>query len=150
MWGEHTASRWSQEIASCLLYHIRNCLPPTTKEVILYSDSCGGQNRNIKMTLMLSYIVQKTEIQEIQQKFFLPGHSFSTGDQDFGIIEREKKVSNEKVQIYRWLITKHVTRNPPLIIVIKYCIRVGLIGIYNDATSNIFFDGTMLSTHQCR
>lgn len=91
MWGEHTASRWSQEIASCLLYHIRNCLPPTTKEVILYSDSCGGQNRNIKMTLMLSYIVQKTEIQEIQQKFFLPGHSFSTCDQDFGIIEREKK-----------------------------------------------------------
>ena len=40
---------------------------------------------------MLSYIVQKTEIREIKQKFFLPGHSFSTCDQDFGIIDREKK-----------------------------------------------------------
>ena len=70
VWGEHTASRRSQEIASCLLYHITNCLPQTTKEIILYSDSCGGQNRNIKMALVLSYILQKTDIKEIQQKFF--------------------------------------------------------------------------------
>lgn len=91
IWSEHIASRGAQEVSSCLLYHINNCMPSTTKEITLYSDSCGGQNRNIKVVLALSYILQNSTIEKIDLKFFMPGHSFSSCDQDFGMIEREKK-----------------------------------------------------------
>ena len=41
---------------------------------------------------MLSKILQShPSLEVINQKFFIPGHSFSTCDQDFGIIEKEKR-----------------------------------------------------------
>lgn len=86
------ASQDPQEIAFCLKEHFERNLPNTTKEVTLYSDSCGGQNRNVKMSVMLSKILQShPSLEVINQKFFIPGHSFSTCDQDFGITEKEKR-----------------------------------------------------------
>jgi hypothetical protein len=55
VWSENIASRGAQEIGSCLLKHIDNFIPPQVKHLILYSDSCGGQNRNIKMSLCRIY-----------------------------------------------------------------------------------------------
>jgi hypothetical protein len=58
---------------------------------MLYSDGCDGQNRNIKMSVMLSKILQShPSLEVINQNFFMLGHSFSTCDQHFGIIEKEK------------------------------------------------------------
>lgn len=45
VWSENIASRGSQEIGSCLLYFIKS-LPPNITKMIIYSDSCGGQNKN--------------------------------------------------------------------------------------------------------
>lgn len=53
IWSENVASRGGQEIGSCVLKHLRENVPPEASKVILYSDSCGGQNRNIKLTLLL-------------------------------------------------------------------------------------------------
>lgn len=53
LWNESVASRGSQEVSSCLLKHFANYVPSETETIILYSDACGGQNRNIKTTLML-------------------------------------------------------------------------------------------------
>ena len=92
VWSEDVASRGPQEIASCLKEHFEQNLPNTTKEVTLYSDSCGGQNRNIKMPVMLSKILQShPSLEVINQNFFIPRHSFSTCNQNFGIIEKEKR-----------------------------------------------------------
>jgi len=92
VWSEDVSSRGPQEIASCLKEHFEQNIPNTTKEVTLYSDSCGGQNRNTKMSVMLPKILQShPSLEVINQKFFIPGHSFSTCDQDFGIIEKEKR-----------------------------------------------------------
>ena len=90
MWHEGTASRGSQEIASCLLKFCR-ALPPNITKSIAYSDCCGGQNRNENIAVMWLYIVKFTNIQEITHKFFEPGHSYNACDQDFGVIEKRAR-----------------------------------------------------------
>ena len=45
------------------------------KEVTLFSDSRGGQNRSINICPTLLHAVQSMDIPEINQYFFKPGHS---------------------------------------------------------------------------
>ena len=81
VWDETTASRGAQEIASCLRkYLTSNGNQGNKTELILWSDSCGGQNRNIKMALMLFQLVQDPTMPytTITQKFLESGHSFFT------------------------------------------------------------------------
>nr|CAD7260525.1 unnamed protein product [Timema shepardi] len=42
---ESDASRGAQELSSCLLNHINNVLPSTTKSFSLYSDSCEAAGK---------------------------------------------------------------------------------------------------------
>lgn len=92
VWSENIASRGAQEIGSALLYHFTHYVPSTTEHIILYSDSCGGQNRNIKLTLMLKkYLCGSGSVSKIEQKYFVSGHSYNSCDRCFGLIERQKK-----------------------------------------------------------
>lgn len=95
IWSENIASRGGQEIGSCLVEHLKNHIPQNTKTVKLYSDACGGQNRNIKLTLMLKKflhdLLPDTSLESIQQKYFVPGHSYNSCDRCFGLIEKAKK-----------------------------------------------------------
>lgn len=88
MWDETQASRGSQEIASCLVKHIK-LYASEFKHIILYSDCCGGQNRNIKVALTLMKLVScpDVEIETIDHKFLVTGHTYLPNDADFGIIE---------------------------------------------------------------
>lgn len=91
VWDETTASRGPQEIGSCLLQYIKENVK--TKTLILYSDQCGGQNRNIKMATLCQYITSHPDyiVEKIDHKFFVSGHSYLACDQDFGLIEKQKK-----------------------------------------------------------
>lgn len=54
----------------------------------LWSDSCGGQNRNIKIVLGLKKILAKSShLQQIFLNYLIPGHSYLPNDTDFGKIE---------------------------------------------------------------
>lgn len=90
LWNETIASRGSQEVGSCLLHYIKNFVP--AKKIIMYSDQCGGQNRN-KISALCNYIVTSSDftIEEIDHKFLVSGHSFLPCDQDFGLIEKQNK-----------------------------------------------------------
>lgn len=97
VWNETIASRGSQEIASCLFKHFSNYLPKNTTKITLFSDSCGGQNRNVKITMMLKYFFaqkwENAELQIIDQKYFVSGHSYNSCDRCFGIIEKQKRIT---------------------------------------------------------
>uniref|UniRef100_A0A1B6KFA9 Uncharacterized protein n=1 Tax=Graphocephala atropunctata TaxID=36148 RepID=A0A1B6KFA9_9HEMI len=91
VWNEITASRGSQEIASCVIEHLRNRSSAKHLEhVVMFSDSCGGQNRNIKMSLAVMHHIQSAEstIKTVDHKFMVSGHSFLPNDADFGVVER--------------------------------------------------------------
>uniref|UniRef100_A0A1B0GMM9 DUF7869 domain-containing protein n=1 Tax=Phlebotomus papatasi TaxID=29031 RepID=A0A1B0GMM9_PHLPP len=91
LWSEDTASRGPEEIASCLLYHLEK-LPPTVTEIVLYSDSCSGQNRNITVSLMLKHFLSRSQnVQKITQKFLVTGHSYNSCNRNFGLIEKDSR-----------------------------------------------------------
>lgn len=84
MWDESQASRGSQEVGSCLRTYLKEH-PTTAKHLILYSDSCGGQNRNINMACLLLHIACSDDYSydSIDHKFMISGHSYLPNDRDF-------------------------------------------------------------------
>lgn len=88
VWLEHEASRGTQEVGSCLRKFINEHLKPTTTHLILWSDSCGGQNRSIKMVLFLLHILQNhSKLEKISLRFLHPGHTYLPNDSEFGDLE---------------------------------------------------------------
>ncbi|CAG9761530.1 unnamed protein product [Ceutorhynchus assimilis] len=59
----------------------------------MYSDQCGGQNRNIKVALLCNNIVSdpSNPIEVIDHKFLLSGHSYLPCDEDFGLVKKQQK-----------------------------------------------------------
>ncbi|KAK4875680.1 hypothetical protein RN001_012102 [Aquatica leii] len=70
------------------MLYIENNIAKTMKNLILWSDSCGGQNGNIKIVLMLKCILEHfTHLETIRVRFLVLGHSFLPNDSDFGDVE---------------------------------------------------------------
>lgn len=87
VWQENEASRGTQEVGSCLRMYIERVSAPV-KKLILWSDSCGGQNRSIKLVLMLMYILANHDsLQTICLRYLQSGHTFLPNDSDFGDVE---------------------------------------------------------------
>lgn len=91
MWHEATGKRGGNNIASCLYDYIVN-LPQTVSKIILYSDTCGGQNKNSFVSVMFLIAMKKCpHIICIDHKFLVPGHTHMECDYDHSVIERAKK-----------------------------------------------------------
>lgn len=91
LWNESQASRGPEEIASCLMDYFEHYAPDRPK-AIMYSDQCGGQNKNIKVVAAMNHMVKSDQfrVTQIDQKVLIPGHTYLPCDQDFGLIERRK------------------------------------------------------------
>lgn len=97
IWSENMGSRGACDIGTCLIKHFEEHVSPDIKHIILYSDGCGGQNRNIKLTLLFKkYLCQSIQsLQSIHQKYFVSGHSYNNCDRCFALIEKQKKLTQE-------------------------------------------------------
>ncbi|XP_039291195.1 uncharacterized protein LOC111052803 [Nilaparvata lugens] len=92
VWTESEAGRGAQEIGSCLLKHIENYVGREVEDLVLWSDSCGGQNRNVKIVLILKACLEAhPSLKTVSLKFLMPGHSFLPNDADFSDIESALK-----------------------------------------------------------
>lgn len=88
VWVENQAGRGAQEIGSCIMKHIEKEIQSGITHLVLWSDSCGGQNRNIKMVLILKACLEShPTLEDIRLKFLVSGHSFLPNDADFSDIE---------------------------------------------------------------
>ncbi|KAL4713786.1 hypothetical protein ACJJTC_012303 [Scirpophaga incertulas] len=88
IWLEHEAGRGTQEVGSCLKKFISARMKPDRTHLILWADSCGGQNRSIKMVLMLLHILHShAKLQKITMRFLQPGHTYLPNDSEFGDVE---------------------------------------------------------------
>lgn len=112
VWDETIASRGSQEISSCVQKHLQE-RATTLKHVVLYSDTCTGQNRNLNFVLMLMKLVDSdnNSIENIDFKFMVSGHSFLPNDSDFGSIELYAKQKSIYVPEDWYDIIKKSRRN---------------------------------------
>lgn len=95
IWTEDEASKGTQEVGSCLKLHIEKITRPI-KKLILWSDSCGGQNRSIKLVLMLMYILHNHDtLESVSMRYLQSGHSFLPNDSEFGEVESALKHCDE-------------------------------------------------------
>lgn len=88
-WTENQASRGSSEIFSCFLRAIE--VDPSFKgknHLILWTDSCSGQNKNFLVLCLFQYLVGKGIFKTIDHKFPEVGHSYLDSDRAFGRIEK--------------------------------------------------------------
>lgn len=88
-WTEDIASRGSSEVASSLLTVFE--MDATFSDIdhlIVWSDSCAGQNNNISIILLYQYLVLKKLFKTINHKYPEVGRSYLDSDRDFGRIEK--------------------------------------------------------------
>lgn len=91
-WGECDGKRGSNEIASCLYLYLKELDKRGVETVLLYCDSCTGQNKNRVILSMLNYFLLKSEnLQVIQVNYLLPGHTYMPADSVHATIESEVK-----------------------------------------------------------
>ena len=90
MWSEVNGRRGSCEIGTCLMKYLQQ-QPETVKHVTLFSDSCGGQNRNQFVAAGLLYMVRTSSISVIEQKILESGHTQMEVDSMHSCIEQAKK-----------------------------------------------------------
>ncbi|KAK6182763.1 hypothetical protein SNE40_010374 [Patella caerulea] len=94
-WNESEGKRGTNEIASALTCWLLEKDREGYTRVILYSDSCGGQNRNRLMcTALIHFLCNAKNIKIIEQKFFETGHSQNECDSMHSCIERQFSKSN--------------------------------------------------------
>lgn len=94
-WSEINGKRGSCEIGSILYYYLKNYLPDNINEISLFSDTCGGQNRNQYVAVILLWAVQHIEhINIIEQKFLESDHTHMEADSMHSSIEHVKKNSS--------------------------------------------------------
>lgn len=90
VWGETEGKRGANEIGTILQKYILVDVDSrtTVKTLILYSDSCPGQNKNkIVLAAVHNALLQSKHLETIQMNFLLPGHTEMTVDSIHSTIE---------------------------------------------------------------
>ena len=89
VWHEGEGELNANIFTSCVTNYLDNEIE-CDKEVIIYSDGCGCQNRNATLSNALSALANKKGI-SITQKYLEKGHTQMECDSVHSVIERRKK-----------------------------------------------------------
>jgi hypothetical protein len=121
MWPEHFARRGSNEIMSCLKKYIEilQSERPNIKKLILYSDSCPGQNKNSIILGGLKVIMESTCLESIQHNYLVPGHTHMECDHIHSLIDRCKKKSRIFVPTDWYNVVRLAKTKEPLLYVVE-------------------------------
>ncbi|KAJ4441249.1 hypothetical protein ANN_11100 [Periplaneta americana] len=98
-WTENQAGRRAKEVTSALTNFLsRQNFDEAVSTIGLFSDGCGGRNRNsIVVHALYWWLLQKSpqSVKEICMVFLFRGHSYLPADRVFGIIEKELRRHSE-------------------------------------------------------
>ena len=87
IWDESEGKRGSNEIGTTIHRYLEQF---DGEEVVMFSDTCGGQNRNQYIAALLLYIVTNhRSIKSIDYIFMVQGHSHMEVDSMHSAIERK-------------------------------------------------------------
>lgn len=83
---------WALAMLQCTGIWKMKVISERTKELVLISDGCPGQNKNKTMVHFLFSIVHVLKLFKKGTYLFpVRGHSYLTNDQDFSLISAQKK-----------------------------------------------------------
>lgn len=143
-WHEGEGNRGSNEIGSCLLKFIKDIAERNSSddcEIVLYSDNCGGQNKNKNIITTYLYAVANYNIKSITHKFLVVGHSQNEGDCVHSIIEKNIKRALKSGPIY--LPSQYA-------VLIASARKTGSPMQMNELSHNDFFDLKIMSQSMTR
>jgi hypothetical protein len=92
VWHEGEGELNANIFASCVVDYVKEQLS-CDKEVIIFSDGCASQNRNVTLSNALSLLAREKKVQ-ITQKYLEKGHTQMECDSVHATIERHKKRRN--------------------------------------------------------
>lgn len=101
-----------------------NHLPDSVEHLTAWCDSCGGQNRNIKICAMWLHLLAVTRLQTINNKFLESGHSYLLCDSDFGDIEKHARYKQNVYSPDEWYKLVRKSRNKHQFEVIEMDIEI--------------------------
>ena len=134
IWNETEGHRGSSEIATSLHLYLDQS---TATDVVMFSDTCGGQNRNQYLSTMLLYVVNKhPTIKAIDYIFMVQGHSHMEVDSMHSARER-KSLGLKIYDPYGWQIVAATARlNPYFVFSLKHNEFVDTKQLKNDMKIN--------------
>lgn len=114
MWPENVAKRGSDEIASIMYKHFKENRPKPRQKLVVYTDNCGGQNKNWSIICLWQQLVNEGWFQSIEHRFLVAGHTHLPSDRDFAIIEKYKKHMRQVYEPKEWYeaVEKSKRKNP--------------------------------------
>ena len=96
VWDETQSAKGSHAVSSCLRKYLKyvNDTFSSIKHVVMYCDTCGGQNRNQNIVAAMLHTMNDDEysnIEIIDLKYFESGHSQMECDSMHSRIEKSRK-----------------------------------------------------------
>lgn len=93
VYPETVGYKGANEVASFLYYFVMTILDPSVKDLNIFCDSCGGQNKNWTIFRTIHFIVHHTKrLDSIQMNFPIRGHSYLECDRNMASINQKKWV----------------------------------------------------------
>ena len=91
VWEENVAARGTVEIFSCLKKYLTTYVtntPNYPRNLRIFCDNCGGQNKSFKMIVALLREIHIGTFDRIELCYLVPGHSYMPCDVSFGHVEK--------------------------------------------------------------
>lgn len=85
-------------------------------KIYLFSDACGGQNRNYNVLTFLSLLSNHFQV-EVHHVYPIRGHSYCQCDRNFGVYGQKKKRIEKFETADEYIEMIKTSRDPPFIIV---------------------------------
>lgn len=108
LYHEGVAKKGPNEVCS-FIQDFLDSVPLQYTELHVYSDNCGGQNKNHALVRFLMFLTESKRFQKVEQFFPIRGHSFLPCDRDFSIIKREIKKHDRFYSIHE--ITQFIIKS---------------------------------------
>jgi hypothetical protein len=90
MWTEVDAGRGANEVASALYHWLCEEDKQGAQQIVIYSDTCAGQNRNrIISTMIIFFLHNSINTVVVEQKYFESGHSQNECDSMHSSLENK-------------------------------------------------------------
>lgn len=97
VYDETVAYKGCNEVASFLFHFVMTILDPSVRILDIFSDSCGGQNKNWTISRMIHYIVHHVKrLDQVKMTFPIRGHSYLECDRNMASINQKKWVEMPK------------------------------------------------------
>ena len=91
-YDETVANKGSNDVVSLLNHYIETFVKPEATELLLFCDSCAGQNKNWTMFRYIYSLVHvRKRFQKVLISFPIRGHSYMECDKDTGLINQKFK-----------------------------------------------------------